>query len=359
MRCALPWEEANALATPFHPATFPRVPPNVLLVRFSAIGDILLMTPLLRALRGRHPDARITVVTRAAFAPLLAHNPRVTEVIGWEPGTPLSLLGGRLRVGEFTHRLDLHGSLRSRALRWKVGGRWTTYPKHRTAREVLIRTKRDLYRDRRPVAERYFDAARGLDVAPDAGPLELFLPREAVQRADRFSAERGLGLSRQLIAVAPGAAHFTKRWPTHHWVALVRRLVEKGNDVVVVGGPGDREVAAAVAASGGEGAASAAGEFDLLGSAALLKRARALISGDTGLMHLAGGIGTPVVALFGPTVEQFGFFPYHAKATVLQRTLDCRPCSAHGGPTCPLKHHRCLQDLQPDEVLETLRKLPR
>lgn len=93
--------------------------------------------------------------------------------------------------------------------------------------------------------------------------------------------------------------------------------------------------------------------------AALLKRARALISGDTGAMHLATAVGTPVVALFGPTVEAFGFFPYHAKATVLQRDLACRPCSAQGGPACPLRHHRCLQDLQPAEVLEALRKLPR
>jgi heptosyltransferase-2 len=76
-------------------------------------------------------------------------------------------------------------------------------------------------------------------------------------------------------------------------------------------------------------------------------------------MHLATAVGAPVVALFGPTVERFGFFPYHAKATVLQRDLGCRPCSSHGGPACPLTHHRCMQDLLPDQVLDALRKLPR
>ncbi len=335
------------------------MPPNILLVRFSAIGDILLLTPLVRALRRRHPDARITVVTRAAFAPLLAHNPRLTSVIGWDPLTPLAELGQRLKLLGFTHKLDLHGSLRSRALRWHVGGRWTTYPKHWVARAMLIHTRRDVYRDRRPVAERYFDAARELDVTPDGGSLEVFLSRAELEGAQAFLASRGLGVSRQLIAIAPGAAHFTKRWPPHHWIALVRRLVEAGNDVVALGGPDDLGVAQAVAAAGGERAVSAAGAFDLPGSAALLKRARALVSGDTGLMHLATAVETPVVALFGPTVEQFGFFPYHAKATVLQRELSCRPCSSHGGPACPLKHHRCLQDLQPVDVLEALRRLPR
>jgi heptosyltransferase-2 len=142
-------------------------------------------------------------------------------------------------------------------------------------------------------------------------------------------------------------------------MALVRRLVEAGNDVLVLGGPQDLAIGEAVAAAGGESAATAAGAFDLPGSAALLKRTRALVSGDTGLMHLATAVETPVIALFGPTVEQFGFFPYRAKSAVLQRELSCRPCSAHGGPRCPLKHHRCLQDLQPGDVLEALRRLPR
>jgi lipopolysaccharide heptosyltransferase II len=335
------------------------VPPNILLVRFSAIGDILLMTPLLRALRQRHPDAVITVVTKAGFAPLLAHNPRISEVIGWQEPESLAALGGRLKGRGFSHRLDLHQSLRSHALRRYVGGKWTTYPKHRIAREVLIRTRRNGYRDHRPVAERYFDAARELDVVPDSGSLEMFLPRPTLARAEEFLTTHGIGVTRQLIALAPGAAHFTKRWPEHHWTALVRRLVEHGNDVVAVGGPEDAETGTRVAAAGGERAVNAAGAFDLPGSAALLKRARALVSGDTGVMHMATAVGTPVVALFGPTVEAFGFYPYHAKATVIARDLSCRPCSAHGGPACPLVHHRCLQDTTPEDVLEALRKLPR
>ena len=71
----------------------------------------------------------------------------------------------------------------------------------------------------------------------------------------------------------------------------------------------------------------------------MLKRAAALISGDTGVMHMATGVGTPVVALFGPTVRQFGFFPYNAHASVVERNLGCRPCSSHGGDACPLGHH--------------------
>src|SRR5207247_9440957 len=98
-----------------------------------------------------------------------------------------------------------------------------------------------------------------------------------------------------------------------------RLLRAGGNDVVLVGGPADRELCGAMAAAGGERVVSAAGKFNIPGTAALLKRARALVSGDTGVMHLATALGTPVVALFGPTVAAFGVSPDAAKPPVLRR----------------------------------------
>jgi heptosyltransferase-2 len=137
------------------------------------------------------------------------------------------------------------------------------------------------------------------------------------------------------------------------------RRIRTVADVVVLGGPGEREVAGMIAEAGGGGAASAAGRFSLTGTAALLKRSRALITCDTGVLHLATAVGTPIVGLYGPTVEQFGFFPYHARATVIQRDLTCRPCSSHGGPTCPLGHHRCITEILPEEVAAAVASLPR
>ena len=87
------------------------------------------------------------------------------------------------------------------------------------------------------------------------------------------------------------------------------------------------------------------------------RAAAAAVTGDTGVMHMATAIGTPVVALFGPTVEAFGFFPYRARATVLQRDLGCRPCSAKGTLRCPLVHHRCLKEITPAEVELALTEL--
>lgn len=326
---------------------------NILIVRFSSIGDLLLTTPLLRAIRTRHPDSRITVVVREDMADTLRHNPRIDEIVTWRRGTPLQLLADRLREESWTHRLDLHCSLRSYALRWLVGGRWTGYPKHRVRRKLLIMTHRRRGGALGHVAERYFAAARDLDVTPDDGSLEFFTSPDGEARAANFLAEQQLGADRPLIAMAPGAAHFTKRWPEARWVRLVKQL-GPDRDIVVLGGKAEESVAGAIADAARGRSASAAGRFSHDVNAAILRRAQCLVVGDTGLLHLATAVGTPVVGIYGPTVEEFGFFPYHARAIVLQHDLDCRPCSSQGGPKCPLGHHNCLVQLEPAEVLSAI-----
>src|SRR5438874_6782673 len=280
------------------------------------------------------------------MAPLVADNPHLAEVVTLEPGEPIRHLARRLRALAPTHGLDLHGSVRSAGLRLLVHCRWSGYFKRKLARALLIATKLDAYRRRAPppVAERYFGAARRLDTRPDGGPPEFCLGPGATDRAARWLAERGLGGGARLAALAPGAAHATKRWPVAHWSALAERLGAAGYRPVIVGGPEDRGLAQQLVAEGGGAVASAAGEFSLQETGALLARARVVVSGDTGVMHMATGVGTPVVALFGPTVGRFGFFPYAAGPAVLERALDCRPCSATGTAACPLGHHRCLAD---------------
>ncbi|HVH67873.1 MAG TPA: glycosyltransferase family 9 protein [Gemmatimonadales bacterium] len=326
----------------------------VLLVRFSSIGDILLTTPLVRALARRHPEAKLVYVTKRAMAPLVADNPHLAEVVTLEPGEPIRHLARRLRPFAPTHGLDLHGSLRSRGLRLLVRCRWSGYRKRKLARGLLIHLGLDVYRNHTPlpVAERYFQAARRLDTWPDGGPPEFCLSAGAKERGAQWLAEHGVGDHERLIALAPGAAHATKRWPVAHWSALAERLRADGYRPLVVGGPDDRGLAQQLAA-----VPSAAGECSLQETGVLLARSRVVVCGDTGVMHMATAVGTPVVALFGPTVGQFGFLPYRARSVVLERPLDCRPCSSTGTAVCPLGHHRCLQDIMPEEVAAAVHAL--
>lgn len=327
---------------------------RILCVRFSSIGDVLLTTPLVRALHRRHPDAELYFVTKQAMAPLVVENPHLTQVVELRPKERLTNFAGRLRALRPTHCLDLHGSLRSAALRWLVPCRWSGYSKRKLARTTLIATKINVYGKPVPVPERYFEAARaaGLDVVPDGGPPEFFLAPAARAHMTHWLAEVGLAAKRFAV-IAPGAAHATKRWPTRHWQGLVARLKELGYGVVAVGGPDDRELVNAL----NDSVINVAGEFTLQETGACLARASVAVSGDTGVMHMATAVGARVVALFGPTVEPFGFYPYSKHAAVLEQDLSCRPCSAMGTERCPLGHHRCLVDIQPDQVAAAVQRL--
>jgi lipopolysaccharide heptosyltransferase II len=329
-------------------------PPNILTVRFSSIGDVLLTTPLLRALRFRHPSARVTFLTREPYVPLLSANPHVNEVIGIPRDRGLADLAAELREHRFTHLLDLHDSVRSRALRLLVPGKWSSYPKHRIARAILIHTKRNVYRDRRPVAERYFSAARALEVEPDGRPPDLFWNPTAERRVLEWLRQEGITDMVRPVAIAPGAAHATKHWPLEHWEGLTRRLVAQGCRVVVIGGSDDAPLGSILARVAPGRVHNAAGQFQLQETGALLQRTSVVVSGDTGVMHMATAVAAPVVALFGPTVHPFGFFPYTPRATVLELTMSCRPCTSKGGSRCPLGHHRCLRDITPELVHEAL-----
>ena len=331
------------------------VSPHILAVRFGSLGDILLTTPLFRAIRTRHPQVRITLLTRRRYAPLLADNPRIDEVIGLAPGDSLLEIGARLRASHFNHMLDLENTAKSRLLRLLVPGHWRTAPQYRMARALLVRTKQNHYPEDAAVAERYFDAAGDLDVTPDGGPAEFFLSPDAEEKAEAWLAHSNIGKDRPFVAFAPGAAQPTKRWPMEYWVRLVRRVAGTGADAVMVGGADDAMLAAEVATRSSTRAVNAAGVLSLQGTGAVIKRAAALVTGHTGAMHMAGALGTPLVALFGPTVRAFGYHPYNAaRAFVLERNLSCRPCTVAGGLECPLGHHLCMQEIQPEAVYTAL-----
>jgi heptosyltransferase-2 len=308
-----------------------------------------------RAIRTRYPECHLTVLTERVFRPLLSDNPKIDRILELRDGTSLTHLAREIRHTRYTHKLDLQGDGRTRLLRTLAPGNWSSYSKRPLARGILIRFKRDRYGGTSPpVAERYFEAARALEVTPDGKPAEFPLSDDADRHADGWLLANGLDGSRPLVALAPRMASETKCWPVSHWITLVRELAADGINSVVVGDPEDVAACAQIAASGGDRAKSVAGTFGLQRSGALIARARALVTGENGHMHMATAVGTPVVALFGPTVRQFGFQPYSAPSVVLERDLACRPCSVEGGPSCPLGHHRCLRDIQPTTVRRAL-----
>ena len=180
-------------------------------------------------------------------------------------------------------------------------------------------------------------------------------PGEAERAAvDAVLAERGVANGERLIALAPGSVWATKRWP--YYPELATLLSDQGR-VVVVGGADDRELAQAIVASAPT-AVDATGSLSLLASAELIGRAGALVTNDSLPQHLASAMGTPTLAIFGPTVPAFGFGPLSPRAIVMgHEGLTCRPCDRHGPQRCPLKHFRCMKELDPAAIAEQVRSL--
>jgi heptosyltransferase-2 len=320
-------------------------------IRFSSLGDILLAAPALRALRARFPDAHLDLLVAREYADAASLLRGPNRVLTFDRATGWRGLW-RLRsdlARRYTILVDLQNSLRSaflRATTWPTV--WVKARRYRLRRWLLIRFKWNLYGATPPVPLRYLKALEPLGVADDGRGLELFL-------AESARVNDGEGERERLIVVCPGARHATKRWPLENWIALGTLLRAEGYRIVVAGSEDERELILLVA-DGIEGSRTFIG-LPIREIAALFRRSTAVISNDSGLMHLAAGLGKAVVALFGPTVREFGFYPFRARSAVLEHHLDCRPCSAMGSESCPKKHFRCMLDTHPLNVVQALHNL--
>jgi len=339
-------------------------PQKILIIRFSSIGDIVLASPLIRVLRSKFPTARIDFLVKAEYADLVRFNHHLSSTIELHRGTfhELRALRAAIRREQYDVILDIHDSLRSRYLRINSSAKHIgVIDKRVLPRYALIKWKWNLYDRIVPVAERYLETGRTLGIENDGKGLEIFIPDEthfaASSRISKYRPER----FDAVVGIAPCAKHCTKMWLQDRFVEVARALVRSHNaKIFLFGGNADvqrcKAIADAVNASLGHDAVTTlAGELTLLETAAALDFCDVVLCNDTGLMHLAAARQRAVVAIFGPTVREFGFFPYGTEATVIEQTnLPCRPCTHIGSAECPKGHFRCMNDIGPDQVLNVI-----
>jgi heptosyltransferase-2 len=297
------------------------------------------------------------VVTPAAAA-LLAHHPSIREIIVYDKRGAASGLGGffalasRLRKNKYDVALLAQGSFRSSALAWFA--RIASRVGFATSSGRLLYSKRVEYRDDLHHAARLLMLARPNGREPSKSELQpsLFPADSERSEVDALLAANGVGEHERLIVLAPGSVWATKRWP--FYPALAQELSAEGR-IIVVGGAEDAPLADEITASVPDGV-SATGKLSLLASAELIGRAAVIVTNDSAPQHLASAMGTPTVAIFGPTVPDFGFGPLAPRSTIMGRDdLPCRPCDRHGPATCPLGHHDCMRTLGVEQVASAVR----
>ncbi len=335
---------------------------RILIVQTSFLGDVVLSTPVFAAIRKHFPDAHVAVMVRPESAGILADHPAVDEVLvddkhgathGW--GTWRTVR--QLRERRFDLVVSLHKSFRTA---WMLAA--ARIPRRLGFREsagwfLFQRTTR---RDKsKHEVERNLAILRCLDLDPRDSVTQPYVACSpvSIERFHALLAEHGIERGRMLIGVAPGSAWATKRWTLEGYAALLRDVQEQLAAVpLLLGAKGDMEYAAAVQHAAGGLAINLVGATNLPQLVAAIDQCAVLVSNDSAPLHIAVARDTPVVAIFGPTTPRMGFGPFTQRATVVEKELSCRPCSRHGGATCPIGTHACMKDIGPDEVLVALQR---
>lgn len=330
---------------------------KILIIRFSAFGDVVQTLSVPSALQNAYPGAEIQWITRADMAPLIKEQPCVKKIWSFERNAgvkKLMELAWLLRREKFTHIYDAHNNTRSRIVSFIL--KPLPFAGPRFIRRSLKRWKRFLlFNLRINKFEQPFSGQRDLlEPLQSWGVSKISPPAPQLFLDGKAKAEAALLIKdwEGAIALAPSAAHFLKRWPVEYWRQLVQS--QSHYKFILLGGPED-EFCEEIRAAAPQRVLNLAGRVPLLTSAAIVQLSPLLISNDTWLLHAAEQLGVKAIALMGPA--PFGF-PSRESTRILELPLKCRPCSKHGQGPCvnKTKYHQCLVDITPEQVGRTLQQ---
>lgn len=330
---------------------------RILISRLRFIGDVVLTTPVIGALKRRYPEAAVCYLAEAGPAAVLTHNPHLEEVIV----LPDELLPARsvltrcraqtrflrdLRKRRFDLAIDLLGNPRSALLTLATGARYRVGYDVRgrgLAYNVKIRRSASLR-----VVDAYLDAVRTIGIPAEDDRTEVHFSAEDAKWADAWLVEHGIDGTRPIAGLNPGASWPAKTWSAERFAELARGLIEELNVAVLLAAePGQREAAAGLNALSGH-ACPVVETDSLTRLAALIHRCDLYVANDCGPMHIAAAAGTPTIGLFGPSRPDI-WFPYPNAAGHVALRAETDTCC--GRDYC-VRPTACIESISPRKVLE-------
>lgn len=326
------------------------MPELYVLVRLGSFGDVLLTTGVINYWN-KVSGLQFNIVTKENFSCIFENHPGVKNTI---PVTQKNLKG--LNWWKFCHHLkqkypstpliDLHVNLRTALLRHIWSGKTYLYPKMSLYRRIFAKTGLNLFKHKllsKNVPQRYVSALS--ENIPDPAELtpKIYLKNnEIVHASEKLES---IGASSGCIAIHPYATHPAKTWTRDRWQKFISFLEKQGYDWLVIGQNKNPLFA--------EKNRDLTSKTSIRETGAILNHCKALITGDSGPMHLASAVGTRVVSLFGPTSKEWGFYPAGLKDCILETRLKCRPCSLHGKSKSNC-NQECLNSISFDQVTKAL-----
>jgi heptosyltransferase-2 len=313
-----------------------------LIIRFSSIGDIVLTTPVIRCLRKKYPDAQIHYLTKQSFASIVLTNPYLDKVHVLRED--LDIVIEELKAENFDYIIDLHHNLRTLRIKRALKITSFSFNKLNIQKWVFVNFKMNVMPDKH-IVERYMDTVKTLGVINDGLGLDFFIHDKDVVAQKDIPVSHLHGY----IGIVIGAAHNTKKLPVHKLKELCSKI---HHPVILLGGKEDYLNASLVSSIDPVKIYNACGKYNLSESADLVRRAKLIISHDTGLMHIAAAFKKDVISVWGNTVPSFGMYPYQTSYEIFDvKKLWCRPCSKIGYDKCPLGHFKCMEKISIDGIV--------
>jgi len=312
---------------------------KILIIRFSSIGDIVLTTPVIRALKQQLPGAEVHYITKKQFEPVLISNPYIDKL--WLYSGNFKELLPLLRAERFNFVVDLHKNYRSLYLKLMLGRPSGTFSKLNILKFLLVNFKWNLLPGIH-IVDRYFKAAGKLGIKNDGKGLDYFIS----------SADEVVPGFPEYVAVVIGGKHNTKIFPPEKVAEVINKLELP---VILLGGKEDRKRGEEIVSMALRPILNTCGEYSLNQSASLLRQSSAVLTNDTGLMHVATAYRKKIVSVWGNTIPGFGMYPYQPEGSgdsfISEVTgLGCRPCSKIGFNECPKHHFRCMMEINVNEI---------
>jgi ADP-heptose:LPS heptosyltransferase len=317
---------------------------KILIIRFSSIGDIVLTSALVRCVKEQVPSAEVHFVCKHAFRDVMVNNPNVDKLHCFKRNVGEIL--PQLKAERFDYLIDLHHNIRSLRLKMALGVKAFAFPKLNLEKFVAVYFKRIKSLPAVHIVDRYFETVKHLGVVNDEKGLDYFISeRDAFDFDNKF----GIKKSEGFVALVAGGSYFTKQIP----IEKLREIcIQIKRNIVVLGGKADAETAKQLAKEFHH-VKNACGELSLNESAYVIKLAEAVISSDTGLMHIAAAFKKKIFSLWGNTIPEFGMTPYmtHPESKILEvKQLSCRPCSKLGYHKCPKGHFKCMHEIDVNQI---------
>lgn len=331
---------------------------KILIIRFSSIGDIVLTTPVIRCLKQQLPEVEIHYLTKASYKAVLEANPYIDKLHLLQDD--LQAVIPQLQAEDFAYVIDLHHNLRTMRVKKALGRQSFSFNKLNIQKFILTTVKLNVLPDVH-IVDRYVDTLKSLGVKNDGRGLDYFIPEKDKVKESDIPAGHLAGY----IGVVIGAAHNTKKLPLHKLKELCAAI---DHPIILLGGKEDRDNGEQIASVDPHKIYNSCGKFNINESADLVRRAKLIITHDTGLMHIASAFKKPVISIWGNTVPQFGMYPYYGTLPantpkdklpydIMEvRPLYCRPCSKIGYNKCPLGHFKCMEKISMQEVVDNVHR---